>query len=82
MQIFTEDPNIKFQTNQSRRTHAETCGQTDLTKLIGALGIHWNAPKKSHILPKHFIFMSYDYHKMQELCPSADGICNGAECFL
>jgi len=28
-------------------------------KLIGALGIHCNAPKRSYILPTHFMFMCH-----------------------
>lgn len=57
LQISTEVPNIKFHTNRSSGTRADTCGQTDLTKLIGALGIYWSAPKKSYILPTHCMCM-------------------------
>jgi hypothetical protein len=52
-------PHVKFHTNQSSGTCADTRGHTDLTELIGTLGIHWNAPKKSYILPTHFICMCH-----------------------
>ena len=52
-------PHIKFHTYRSRGARAYTRGQTDLTKLKGALVIHWNAPKKSCILPTHFLRMCH-----------------------
>jgi hypothetical protein len=44
-QIFTQVPNIEFHGNASSGSYADTCGRTDMTKVIDVFGDYANAPK-------------------------------------
>lgn len=80
---FHRSPQYKISHNRSSGTRADTCGQTDLTKLIGALRIYWNVPKKvRHLTNTLYVCVSCDYPKRQGLCPTTNGLCNGTGCFL
>lgn len=47
MQTFVEVPGIKFHENPFSGIRADTCGQTDTRKLVGAFRDLRNRPKNS-----------------------------------